>query len=160
MRRQMVRFLQKRKFRLAIRWKLVLTRQIGSRLPSSGPFPYALVFRTFDELVALLKTGPQRSAPGGSLLAGLPDAAVPVADHYMELFLTGHDVLQEFMENDAAFCARFTPEDRSTFRKEMQQTFKCMVDREMTEHGRRLSPHGSRESGRALHGATYKNPFA
>lgn len=141
MRRQMLRFLQKRKFRLVTRWKFALKENIGSPLPAQPPFPYMLIFRAFDEVVRLLKfesNVPHRETHE-SFLSDI-HADIPLsADQYMELFLTGRDVLGEFIESDPAFCAMHPADDRQNLRSALEAVFKDLIDREMREHARRYS---------------------
>lgn len=141
MRRLMLRFLQKRKFRLVTRWKAALKGNIGFQVPSQGQFPYTLIFRAFDDIVRLLKMDSLegRAEAAESFLAGLPAPVTPTADQYMELFLTGRDVLGEFVEADPSFCALFSEEDRRNLRGALERVFKYLVDREMREYTRRFS---------------------
>lgn len=141
MRRQMLRFLQKRKFRLVTRWKGSLKENMGFQLPSRSPFPYALIFRAFDEVLHLLKfeTTDARPDMSDSFLSAIASASAPTADQYMELFLTGRDVLGEFIETDASFCSLFPDEERQHLRAALERVFKHLIDREMREYARRYS---------------------
>jgi hypothetical protein len=134
----MLRFLQKRKFRLVTRWKLALKDNIA-RVPASQPFPFTLIFRAFDEVIHLLKLdelGTPAHAPE-SFLAHLPGLALPTADHYMELFLSGRDVLLDFITHDASFAALFAEPARQELRAGCERVFRHLIDREMREHVRR-----------------------
>ncbi|BET67764.1 hypothetical protein ASA1KI_26820 [Opitutales bacterium ASA1] len=137
----MLRFLQKRKFRLVTRWKSALKDNIGFQLPSQQHFPYALIFRAFDEVVRLLKSDSSndRIDLHESLLSEFPGEDCPSADQYMELFLTGRDVLGEFVESDPAFCSLHSTIERQALRSAMEKAFKQLIDREMREHARRHS---------------------
>lgn len=134
----MLRFLQKRKFRLVTRWKLALKDNIA-RVPSQHRFPFTLIFRAFDEVIHLLKLdalGTPNHAPE-SFLADLTESCVPTADQYMELFLSGRDVLADFIANDASFAALFTADERQELRGGCERVFKYLIDLEMREHARR-----------------------
>lgn len=137
----MLRFLQKRKFRLVTRWKGALKDNIGFQLPSQSPFPYALIFRAFDEVMRLMKSDSGDASLNGpaSFLADVDGPATPTADQYMELFLTGRDVLGEFLEHDHAFCALFSETDRHALRTSLERVFRHLIDREMREYSRRFS---------------------
>ncbi len=135
----MLRFLQKRKFRLVTRWKLALKNNIA-RVPSSHPFPFTLIFRAFDEVIHLLKLDAVGTPPvtaSDSFLASLDGESFPSADHYMELFLSGRDVLAEFIEHDASFAAVFPEAERQVLRAGCERVFKHLIDLEMREHARR-----------------------
>ena len=138
----MLRFLQKRKFRLVTRWKTALKQNIGLHLPSQRQFPYTLIFRSFDEVIRLLKLESLEGYhdPAESFLAEIPDPLTPSSDQYMELFLTGRDVLGEFIDSDSSFCALFSPDDRQNLRSALEQVFRHLIDREMREHSRRFTP--------------------
>jgi hypothetical protein len=134
----MLRFLQKRKFRLVTRWKLALKDNIA-RVPAPHPFPFTLIFRTFDEVIHLLKldeVGTPPQAPE-SVLGQLTGGPVPSADHYMELFLSGRDVLLDFSAEDASFAALFPAGARQDLRAACERVFRHLIDREMREHTRR-----------------------
>jgi hypothetical protein len=134
----MLRFLQKRKFRLVTRWKLALKDNIA-RGPASQPFPFTLIFRAFDEVIHLLKLD-ELGTPvhaGESFLAHLPGIDLPNADHYMELFLSGRDILLEFITEDASFAALFDEGARQELRAGCERVFRHLIDREMREHARR-----------------------
>jgi hypothetical protein len=135
----MLRFLQKRKFRLVTRWKAALKENLGVQLPEHVPFPYALIFRAFDEMIRLLKLEcpAARASATESLLAGLPPSVVPTSDHFMELFLSGRDVMGEFVGRDASFGALFGEPGRQQAQGALERTFKYLIDREMGEHSRR-----------------------
>jgi hypothetical protein len=138
----MVRFLQKRKFRLVTRWKTVLKENIGASLPLQNTFPYALIFRAFDELIHLLKLqaiGVPAANDGSSFLAALDGGPAPTADHYMELFLSGRDVLAEFLSSDAGLSQTFTAEECQAMRAQCEHAFRHLIDREMREYARRFS---------------------
>lgn len=142
MRREMLRFLQKRKFRLVTRWKAVLKKNIGFQFPSPVRFPYMLIFRAFDDVIRLSKSerlDPSADSNATFLNALDEKAHAPTADQYMELFLTGRDVLDEFAESDEAFVSRFSERDRNQLRAVLQAVFKYLVEREMTAYGRRYS---------------------
>lgn len=141
MRRQMLRFLQKRKFRLVTRWKGSLKENMGFQLPMRSPFPYALIFRAFDEVLHQLKFEPvdARVEMSESFLGSLAGGATPTADQYMELFLTGRDVLGDFLETDASFRGMFPETERQGLRSALEQVFKHLIDREMREYARRFS---------------------
>ena len=141
MRRQMLRFLQKRKFRLVTRWKFALKENIGSPLPAQSPFPYMLIFRAFDEVVRMLKfdLNDPHVAAHDSFLCDVNADTTLSADQYMELFLTGRDILGDFIEGDTSFCALYSAEDRETLRAALEGVFKLLIDREMREHARRFS---------------------
>lgn len=137
----MLRFLQKRKFRLVTRWKFALKENIGSPLPAQSPFPYMLIFRAFDEVVRMLKfeaNDPHLTAHN-SFLCDITAETALSADQYMELFLTGRDVLGDFVEGDSSFCALYSQEDRESLRGALENVFKLLIDREMREHARRFS---------------------
>ena len=137
----MLRFLQKRKFRLVTRWKLALKDNMGFQVPAHAPFPFTLIFRAFDEVIRLLKldaSGTSFDAPE-SFLANVSDDATPTADQYMELFLSGRDVLGEFLESDPSFCSLFEETPRRELRASLEQVFKHLIDREMREYARRHS---------------------
>jgi hypothetical protein len=138
MKREMLRFLQKRKFRLVTRWKLALKDNIA-RAPAIASFPFTLIFRAFDEVVHLLKVdGPGVPVPTSeSLLADLPAGPLPSADHYMELFLSGRDVLLDFLTSDTSFAALFEETERQAARAACERVFRHLIDREMREHSRR-----------------------
>lgn len=142
MKREMLRFLQKRKFRLVTRWKAALKKNIGFQLPSPARFPYMLIFRAFDDVIRLAKaeTIDPAADPNTTFLSFIDDdAIIPTADQYMELFLTGRDILDEFAETDPAFCSRFPEAERNRLRSVLQNVFKYLVDREMTAYSRRFS---------------------
>jgi hypothetical protein len=141
MRRLMLRFLQKRKFRLVTRWKAALKENLGFQLPEHVQFPYTLIFRAFDEMIRLLKLECPGARGGAteSFLAGLPPALAPTSDHYMELFLSGRDVMGEFVGHDSSFCALFGEADRQCLHGALERTFKHLIDREMREHSKRVS---------------------
>jgi len=141
MRRQMLRFLQKRKFRLVTRWKFALKENIGSPLPAQSPFPYMLIFRAFDEVVRMLKfdLNDPHVAAHDSFLCDVNADTTLSADQYMELFLTGRDILGDFIEGDSSFCALHSTEDREALRAALEGVFKLLIDREMREHARRFS---------------------
>jgi hypothetical protein len=145
MRRELLRFLQKRKFRLVTRWKLALKDNIA-HVPAPHPFPFTLIFRAFDEVVHLLKLDAQGvPAPGHaaeSFLTDLSGDAFPSADHYMELFLSGRDVLTDFIEHDASFSAMFPASERQVLREACERVFKHLIDLEMREHARRHHSSG------------------
>lgn len=137
----MLRFLQKRKFRLVTRWKAALKDNVGFQMPSQQHFPYTLIFRAFDEILRLLKA-PTTKHPvyhQESILAGLDTEEIPTADQYMELFLTGRDVLGEFVETDRAFCGLFEKADRQELRTALETAIKDTIDDEMREYARRNS---------------------
>lgn len=139
MKREMLRFLQKRKFRLVTRWKLALKTNIA-RVPAPHPFPFTLIFRAFDEVLHLLKQDNLESAPApstDSFLTAVNSEALPSADHYMELFLSGRDVLGDFIDHDASFAAAFPEKARQEFRSVCEQVFRHLIDLEMREHTRR-----------------------
>jgi len=137
----MLRFLQKRKFRLVTRWKSALKGNIGLPLPAHSPFPYMLIFRAFDEVLRLLKYDPAslHLPTEDSFLCDVAADTLLSADQYMELFLTGRDVLGEFLETDASFCTCFASSDRYNLRSALESVFKNLIDREMREHARRFS---------------------
>jgi hypothetical protein len=137
----MLRFLQKRKFRLVTRWKAALKENLGVQLPEHVQFPYTLIFRTFDEMIRLLKLECP-GVPGAaneSFLAGVSPTLAPTSDHYMELFLSGRDIMGEFVENDPSFCALFPEADRQCLHSALERTFKHLIDREMREYSKRFS---------------------
>lgn len=138
MRREIVSFLQKRKYRLVIRWKRALQQSSGFDVLAGGSFPFTLIFRAFDEIVRLLKLDSvdEQPEPGRSILPAEPDAELPPVDLYMELFLTGRDVLGEFLERDATFCAAFGPGERLEMRAALERVVKKLIDHEMREHAR------------------------
>ena len=138
----MLRFLQKRKFRLVTRWKSALKENIGFQLPLQHDFPYALIFRAFDDVIRQLKSGSigDRFEVAESLLAEVPEADSSTADQYMELFLTGRDILGDFVDSDKAFCGIYDAADRQELRSDLEQVFKHLIDREMREHVRRNAP--------------------
>jgi hypothetical protein len=139
MKRDMLRFLQKRKFRLVTRWKLALKSNIA-RVPAPHPFPFNLIFRAFDEVLHLLKVEDlEFAAPPStdSFLAALNGEELPAADHYMELFLSGRDVLGDFIDHDASFAAAFPEHTRQALRAACERVFKHLIDLEMREHARR-----------------------
>ncbi len=141
----MARFLQKRKFRLVTRWKVVLKQNIGSRLPSQSPLPHALIFPAFDEIMHGLKSGAPDAMDGReSILAGLAEDARPSADEFMELFLSGRDVLGEFARGDASFREAFPAADRQSMGEALEQAFRQLIDREMREYARRFGSPVSR----------------
>ncbi len=137
----MLRFLQKRKFRLVTKWKGSLKENMGFQLPMRSPFPYALIFRAFDEVLHLLKFESPDARPdvNDSFLSSIAGGAAPTADQYMELFLTGRDVLGEFIETDASFCGLFPEAERQNLRTTLERVFKHLIDREMREYARRYS---------------------
>lgn len=137
----MLRFLQKRKFRLVTRWKFALKENIGSPLPAQSPFPYMLIFRAFDEVVRMLKFSPDdpHIAAHDSFLCDINADVSLSADQYMELFLTGRDILGDFIEGDPSFCAIHPEQDRRDLRAALESVFKLLIDREMREHARRFS---------------------
>jgi hypothetical protein len=137
----MLRFLQKRKFRLVTRWKFALKENIGSPLPAQSPFPYMLIFRAFDEVVRMLKFEPNDPHFGAhdSFLCDINADISLSADQYMELFLTGRDILGDFIEGDSSFCALYSADDRESLRAALEAVFKTLIDREMREHARRFS---------------------
>lgn len=142
MKREMLRFLQKRKFRLVTRWKAALKKNIGFQLPNPVRFPYTLIFRAFDDVLRLAKVEDleTRNDHQETFLDVIEDAeSAPTADQYMELFLTGRDVLGEFTEKDEAFCARFSERDRNQLRAALEAIFKHLVDREMHAYARRFT---------------------
>ncbi len=147
MKRPMLRFLQKRKFRLMTRWKGALKGYIGFQPPTRHEFPFALVFRAFDETLRLLKD--DAAVDGEPLLDGLGIATPPPADHYMELFLTGRDVLGAFVDSDPAFCARFPEKDRRILRASLERAFRRLIEHEMQELARMQDSGPSRRTADA-----------
>ena len=134
----MLRFLQKRKFRLVTRWKLALKDNIA-RVPAPQRFPFTLIFRAFDEVIHLLKLDALNAPLQGpeTFLADLAEGSLPTADQYMELFLSGRDVLVDFVANDASFAALFSADERQELRSGCERIFKHLIDLEMREYARR-----------------------
>ena len=135
----MLRFLQRRKFRLVTKWKARLKQNITFQLPTGTGFPYRLVFRAFDEVLRLLKSElcevPEDFIE--SLLVDQPGSDIPNADQFMEMFLTGRDVLGEFVASDKTFCASFPAPYRNKLGAGIEHVMKNLVDREMNEFARR-----------------------
>lgn len=147
--REMLRFIQRRKFRLVTKWKARLKENISFQLPDGPEFPYRLVFRAFDEVLHLLKLSLSGAPhePAESLLDGNFPAQVPSADQFMEMFLTGRDVLEEFIGNDGTFCANFTETARDRMRSAVEKVLKDLVEREMGEYSQKLA-HGRQTDNR------------
>jgi hypothetical protein len=137
--REMLRFIQRRKFRLVTQWKARLKENISFQLPDSPEFPYRLVFRAFDEVLSLLKLSLSGATneSAESLLDGKTPEQVPTADQFMEMFLTGRDVLEEFVNSDGTFCATFAEPARARLRGTVEQVLKDLVEREMGEYSRK-----------------------
>lgn len=136
----MIHFLQKRKFRLIVRWRVALKQNTGFQLPTPAPFPYGLIFRAFQEIIRQLKNldTPELLAAGEPVLTGLPAEATPTPDQYMEMFLTGRDVLDEFIRTDPGFCATFSITERATLRDALVRAVKELVPREMRAYAQRF----------------------
>jgi hypothetical protein len=136
--RDMLRFLQRRKFRLVTKWKARLKQNITFQLPTGPEFPYRLVFRAFDEVLRLLKSEmcDVREDFSESLLADQSGGEVPTADQFMEMFLTGRDVFGEFVTSDKTFCASFPGLPRAELGAGIERAMKNLVDREMNEFAR------------------------
>lgn len=137
----MLRFLQKRKFRLVTRWKLALKDNIA-RVPAPHPFPFTLIFRAFDEVVHLLR---QDGAPASrdaaeTCLTGCNTETLPTADQYMELFLSGRDVLSDFLAHDPSFVVLFDAAARAELRTACEGAFRQLIEREMHDYARRHHP--------------------
>jgi hypothetical protein len=143
----MLRFLQKRKFRLVTAWKLALKENAGIQLPAQSSFPYSLIFHAFDEVLRALKqdAAGQDLDPTPIILRGLSDDAAVTADQCMELFLTGRDILGDFIEHDRAFAEFFEEADRRELHSACERVLRHLIEREMHEHSRRFArvlPHG------------------
>lgn len=136
--REMLRFMQRRKFRLVTQWKACLKQNITFQLPTDHEFPYRLVFRAFDEVIRSLKSEMCGAAPdfNESLLANQSEAETPNADQFMEMFLTGRDVLEEFVSSDETFCASFPGPSRNQLLAGIEHVLKNLVEREMSEYSR------------------------
>jgi hypothetical protein len=135
----MLRFLQKRKFRLVTQWKRALKDHIGFQLPIHGDFPFRLIFRCLDEVIYLLKHEELEQDPWArpAFVDQLDDEHPPTADQYMELFLSGREILVGFMLNDPSFCKWFPLEEREKLCQAVEQAIKTLIQREMTSYSRR-----------------------
>ena len=135
----MLRFLQKRKFRVVTQWKRALKDHIGFQLPIHGEFPFRLIFRCLDEVIYLLKHDEleQGLLARPTFVDQLEGKHPPTADQYMELFLSGREVLVGFMLNDPAFCKWFPLNEREELCLAVEQAIKTLIHREMTSYSRR-----------------------
>lgn len=135
----MLRFLQKRKFRLVTQWKRALKDHIGFQLPIHGDFPFRLIFRCLDEVIYLLKHDELEPDPWArpTFVDQLDSETPPTADQYMELFLSGREVLVSFMLSDPSFCKWFPLEERERLCLAVELAIKTLIDREMTSYSRR-----------------------
>jgi hypothetical protein len=150
MSREMLQHLQKKKFRLLVRWKVMLKARASFRVPRLDRFPHALIFRTFDEILRLMRlaaAGAPLDVRQGNLAAHLADR-LPSADQYMEILLAGRDVVEEFLGKDTAFCIRFDEDVRDALRVSLAQVIRHLVDREMREFFRRSGKALDAESAR------------
>lgn len=135
----MLRFLQKRKFRLVTQWKRALKDHIGFQLPIHGNFPFRLIFRCLDEVIFLLKHDELEPDPSAraSFVDQLEDEDPPTADQYMELFLSGREVLVGFIMSDPSFCKWFPLEEREKLGLAVEKAIKALIHREMISYSRR-----------------------
>lgn len=135
----MLRFLQKRKFRLVTQWKRALKDHIGFQLPIHGEFPYRLIFRCLDEVIFLLKHDDLEpdSFVRPTFVDQLDNENPPNADQYMELFLSGREVLIGFISNDPSFCKWFPAEERERLCQAVEIAIKALIHREMISYSRR-----------------------
>jgi hypothetical protein len=135
----MLRFLQKRKFRLVTHWKRALKANIGFQLPIHGDFPFHLIFRCLDEIVFMLKHDELEPDPSArpTFVDQLEDENPPTADQYMELFLSGREVLIGFITNDPSFCKWFPLDEREELCLAVEMAIKALIHREMISYSRR-----------------------
>ena len=135
----MLRFLQKRKFRLVTHWKRALKANIGFQLPIHGDFPFHLIFRCLDEIIFMLKHDELEPDPAArpTFVDQLDTENPPTADQYMELFLSGREVLVGFITNDPSFCKWFPVEEREELCLAVELAIKALIHREMISYSRR-----------------------
>ncbi len=140
MRSQLLRFLQKRKFRLVTLWKATLKENIDFQLPIHGEFPFTLIFGTFDEIIYLLKKPDSELAPNphNSFLDQIQTDHPPSADQYMELFLSGREVLLNFITQNPSFLKMFPEKERTKLIQSIEQTIKHLIDREMSAYSKKF----------------------
>jgi hypothetical protein len=83
MRRQIISFLQKRKFRLVTDWKRALKTNIESQLLIHVDFHFHLIFRCLDEVIFMLKHDDLEPDPSArpTFVEHLGSENPPTADH-------------------------------------------------------------------------------
>lgn len=145
----MVRFLQKRKFRLVTRWKQALRNPGDLHRPEPNPIKNTLIFRVFDDVMREIKTPTDQwsldTTPGYAHYAS--DEGVTNPDQYVELFLAGRRVLADFINHDAAFSAQFDRPAREDLQAACDRVLMHFVDRELSGNElRRTAPHQHKEA--------------
>jgi len=128
--------LQRRKFRLLIKWKTTVKASASFRLLPPMRFPHAVIFRAFEDAVQLMRLA-AADAPldqGRQFLAAVRDDADLSPDQYMDIFLGGREVLADFLASDAKLVAHYTVEARNRVRHDLDHAIRHLVDREMREY--------------------------
>ncbi len=96
--REILRLLRRKKFAVLVQWKQELESKFPLYLDAGTRLPPRLLFRSFDEVVGRLKrpeTG--RRTRMFTLAGNLPEDGLPPLERYLEVFLTGEQVLGDFI---------------------------------------------------------------
>ena len=121
-------------------WKATLKGNIDFQLPIHSEFPFTLIFGTFDEIIYLLKKpiGEFDLNPHNSFLDQMQTDHPLSADQYMELFLSGRDVLLNFISQNASFLKMFPENERTKLALAIEQTIKNLIAREMSAYAKKF----------------------
>ncbi len=101
--REILRQLRRKKFAVLVQWKQELEIKFPLHVDEKARLPPRLLFRSFDEVVCRLKRGEYdtRRSRIFALAGDLTSGSLPPIDRYLEVFLTGEQVLGDFVVDAA-----------------------------------------------------------